>query len=598
VLIDAPPGGWEYSAHGIGPAANGSLIMLEPRTKRRLFLFVIAAASVGLVAYSAWLLWPVYQEHRAVQRLLKTVRFGDQQAVDAAVAELQEFRWKGADAITELVKLMSSKTGGVRWRATYAIGELGEAVTALDAGVMRDRAVPALVAALSDEQARIRAAYALGQIGPDAQAAVPELIKALGHEDQYFNGQAGHALARIGEPAIDPLLEAVSTGSGVGSLRAIDVLGEIGTGASERSIPALLVAFELGNPDVQKRAAAALSKCRRPAVPDLIRLLRANEGRSLIAQALADIGPDALDAIPTLLDKIVEAGERGDLVAATAVGNIGGTPALIKALDVEAVRPSVIQAISNRGPPASEVMPALLRILKTDKRSQVRNAATWYFMRLGPEASEAVQALIEMLREPVADRQSDVRHSVLQALMRIGPAAEAAVPEILKLITPDEPPHIEIMAAVALSAIDPDCPDLLPAMIAALKRDLSIHERVQAIRTLAQLGPRSAPAVPLLIAELEKGPTAPTRHAAVSALGKIGPAAAEAVPAIIQVLAEEDDPQSWTRIVAIEALGSIGPAAKAALPCLTELKKMPNATVQQAVKRAMQMIEADPGLEQ
>src|SRR5262245_38067549 len=142
--------------------------MLVPKIKPRLFLLFITAASVALVGYSGWLLWPVYQERRSVQELLQAVRSGNQEAVDRSVVSVKKFRGKGVDAIPELAKLLSDTNAGIRWRATYAIGELAEAATDLAPSFVRDAAVPALIAGLSDEDIRIRAAFALGQIGSEA----------------------------------------------------------------------------------------------------------------------------------------------------------------------------------------------------------------------------------------------------------------------------------------------------------------------------------------------------------------------------------------------------------------------------------------------
>jgi HEAT repeat protein len=565
--------------------------MVDARSKRRVFLLAIVTSTVAMVGFSGWLLWPVWKEHQAVQRLLHAVRMQDQDAVDSAVAEVQTFRWKGVDAITELLGLLTAKTGGVRWRATYSLGEMGEAATELDPALMRDRAVPALIAALSDEHVRIRAAYALGQIGPEARAAIPDLMKALEHEDQYFNGQAGHALARIGEPAVESLLEAAANGSNLRSLRSIDVLGEIGPTASRRSIPALAAAFRRGNADIKSRSAAALSNCGRPAVPQLIQLLREHAGAGTIATALGEIGPAAEEAIPSLLDSIAASGPYGDTTAAAAVGRIGGVLALVKALDQVDVRFSVLQALTGSGPAAMEAIPKLLLILKTDERPHVRNAVTWVFRNLGPDASDAVPALVDLLAEQPADG-NDIRYSAVAALERIGPAAEVAAPALVKLVESDGPDQLRFAATIALSSIDADHPALLKALIRIFKQPGESYHKYQAIQALEKLGPEAAPAVPLLIEELKGDRNSFSLATAIQALGAIGPDAADAVPALIELL-KPAEPPSYVQTCAVQALGAIGPRAKTALPQLMELAQGPNKARSQVIMREVRRIDPD-----
>jgi HEAT repeat protein len=60
-------------------------------------------------------------------------------------------------------------------------------------------AVPALIAALEDQDAEVRifAAEALGEIGPEAKEAVPTLIAALKDPDAHVPASATYALVRI-----------------------------------------------------------------------------------------------------------------------------------------------------------------------------------------------------------------------------------------------------------------------------------------------------------------------------------------------------------------------------------------------------------------
>ena len=138
-----------------------------------------------------------------------------------------------------------------------------------------ESAVPALIAALHDDNAQVRhmSAAALGRIG--AESAVPHLIGALSDEDRTVQIYAIGALRRI-----DKRLDLV--------------------------IPAFKAAFSDAHSEVRGRAARALGRFGARAsetVPSLIKLLLTdNDGtvRKRAATALGNIGPAAESAIPAL----------------------------------------------------------------------------------------------------------------------------------------------------------------------------------------------------------------------------------------------------------------------------------------------------------
>jgi len=64
---------------------------------------------------------------------------------------------------------------------------------------MGSRAVEPLIGALKDKsrERRAAAAYALGQIGPPARAAIPALVQTLKDDSPTVRRQAAYALSRI-----------------------------------------------------------------------------------------------------------------------------------------------------------------------------------------------------------------------------------------------------------------------------------------------------------------------------------------------------------------------------------------------------------------
>lgn len=180
-------------------------------------------------------------------------------------------------------RAVAAEDGWQTYRLVAALGGLGPA------------AVPVLAGFLDCDTGPVAgyAADALGKMGPAARAAAPNLLPRLGSADPDWRLAAADALWRIARhPGVVPVLAELLTTEpeppavpaaipGVyyppiglsgptqkrpwpGSVRAAELLGEIGPGAAA-ALPTLEAARE-GTPDVdfQKAVAAAVKKIRRP----------------------------------------------------------------------------------------------------------------------------------------------------------------------------------------------------------------------------------------------------------------------------------------------------------------------------------------------
>ena len=117
------------------------------------------------------------------------------------------FSERGPDAknVDQLIANLKVKYWPDRYRAAEALGTLGPAASS---------AVPALIDALSDQEALVRSAAAqtLGNIGAGAKAAVPDLIRALKDKQPLVRAAAAEALGKIeqgGSRALPSLLAAL-----------------------------------------------------------------------------------------------------------------------------------------------------------------------------------------------------------------------------------------------------------------------------------------------------------------------------------------------------------------------------------------------------
>jgi HEAT repeat protein len=176
--------------------------------------------------------------------------------------------------------------------------------------------VRALRENLKSDQVNVRvdAARSLGVIGPDAKAAVPELIRALRDSDREVEMAAVFTLGEIGPAAADavePLMQVVNDDEkdrGI-AIMAIDAIGRIGPAAG-RVVPVFTAMLKAPRHYAWTNVAMAL--CRigpegraeaSSTVPALIQMLATDKwgpNRRFAAEVLAEVGPAARPAIPAL----------------------------------------------------------------------------------------------------------------------------------------------------------------------------------------------------------------------------------------------------------------------------------------------------------
>lgn len=231
----------------------------------------------------------------------------------------------GPGALKVLVPLLSDSDRDVRWATLNALNPFGssarEAVPMVMAlakdddsvtrgvayrtlgkiGAGNSKVVEMLRWAVRNDKSWI-AIYALGELGPDAASAVPDLVVALksttGH---YPRGTIALSLGNIGpaaKDAVPALMQLWVDAEPYSRTQAIEAVSKIGPVA----IPALIAGLKDKNADIRSGAAWQLGEFHgkaASAVPELISLLRDEEAtvRMNTAQALAKIGtPEAMAA--------------------------------------------------------------------------------------------------------------------------------------------------------------------------------------------------------------------------------------------------------------------------------------------------------------
>ena len=389
-----------------------------------------------------------------------------------------------------------------------------------------------------DATIRLAATLALGEIGPAARDSVDGLTRALNDTDGRVRHAAADALGGIGVAAVAALRKAVEDGDD-SRLAAVTALGEIGPPANA-AIPELRVCLSDKTPSIRCFAAQALGEIGARAAPALgpLRMALGDEEsavRESAASALGQIGPAAKVAVPDLVRLVSdpalthlisdEPTPVGD-AAAKALTRIGervanGVGDLRKL--------SVPHAFWTLSPEVSAFPSEAEAMRDAAYRMDRRKIQMYLLRRVGPADVPEVRA---KLRDP--DRAwRDMAATVLGC---IGPDAKAASHDLETAVS-DQDEDVRFSAAWALGWVDPDPKTAVPCLRKVLG-DSGRHVRMAAADSLGRIGPVASSAVAELRKALDDKDS-DVRTAAVTALGRIGPAAKAAVPDLKAIISND-----------------------------------------------------------
>ncbi|HTI51602.1 MAG TPA: HEAT repeat domain-containing protein [Planctomycetaceae bacterium] len=402
------------------------------------------------------------------------------------------------------------------------------------------------------------------RLADKGEAAIPQLMGALGDDDSRVRRDAIFGLIRLGtanESVVAALRARLADDNPQVRGQAAIALGRTNRGSKES---AALVArlFRDPNPNVRNSAAIALMEMG-PAVtsvitalvddshPDIrlqaLRVLRHFRGFSadavtVLRRASTDSSPEIresailallMDWQATLEETVLWTRDRNPIISGDAVASL---PRF--GLEGAAALPSLI-AILESSPLPNELSHVLvtLRSLKLAARP-------------------AIPSLLRLLDSP-ADYDPV---EIFETLADIGLETPALVP-ILLLYLNDESPYVSGRAGELLSLVDPKQAGAQARLIAANLRTRNVKSIRVSLSALRGMGPPAVVALPELIDLLESG--YPALHEPVAlVLARLGPEAAPAVPAIDARLGDAKS-QSSLLIALIEAAAGIGSAATA-----------------------------------
>lgn len=295
--------------------------------------------------------------------------------------------------VKAIIHELGSKDSEVRFFATSSLGELARNWSG-DLPKQR-QIIESLELMLKDPAFNVRgcAAYGLAKCGPVAQGSVPALVAMLADPQEHSRSAAVRALAYIGGnsniivPAITPLLQSTQFLTRAFAAYALCRV----TGEMEPGLPVLaeLLSAEEHEWEDSPRSVAAgligrLGTPAETALPELQHALETSETDGRIAAALAiwKITGNPSNAIP-MMRSLLAKGNRGERIWITqslaefGPQAVGALPELLEALDDDdfVIRRNAVRALASIGPAAATALPKLQIRLKDPFPSIQKSAA-------------------------------------------------------------------------------------------------------------------------------------------------------------------------------------------------------------------------------
>jgi HEAT repeat protein len=229
------------------------------------------------------------------------------------------------------------------------------------------------------------------------------------------------------------------------------------------------------------------------------------------------------------------------------------------------VRQRAALILGRIGPDASDAMAALIESV-VDRDRDMRNGAIRALKQIDPNwvMSEVTQRAIPMLTEKLGSRLAGVQNTAKLVLSTIGPPA---VPDLIRALSNAEDDQHQALAAETLGRIGASAASAVSPLNQALSSE-HMHVRRLAAEALGRMGSASEPAVTNLLQMLADESLA-VRGVAAKALAQIESAIALAAPAVLQLLVHKSEA---IRQDAVDALAAMGPST---IPLIVDLLEAP-----------------------
>jgi HEAT repeat protein len=335
---------------------------------------------------------------------------------------------------------------------------------------------------------RASAAWGLGEMGPKAAAAVPDLLDRMEDPDPRVRNESARSLGRI-DPERPEVVAALLAGlrseaaTREGSLEALSRGGRASAAA---------VAPLLDDPDPRlARCAADILLSVGPPARGIVAsqgLPRTSERRVLRLRVLGGLSRDPAPWIERIAPFLEDPTEDARVEAVDAIGEFGpeggafAAGRLIPRLDDPSVRVArhAILALGRIGAPSAPAVDWLSRAAREGGDAD-RTAAVWALGEIGPAARRAVSTLVQALEDPYPP----VRSEAIAALGKLGREAAPATDALVRTAR-SGPEGDRLDALVALGRVGNDPEGIVPFLL-EVARSADREASVRAARSLLEI---------------------------------------------------------------------------------------------------------------
>ncbi|MCB9640330.1 MAG: HEAT repeat domain-containing protein [Myxococcales bacterium] len=334
-----------------------------------------------------------------------------------AVRALGHMSKRSPKAIPVLGRAVLDSEVDVRQEAAETLGKIGS---------KSSPAVPQLVKGLQQNRDwwKVRKAIieALGSIGSGAAEAIPSLVEMMQDKDDDVRKAALSAIRNIGPSAVQALSDALPASTWWAKAEILKMLNTFGVKA-KAALPALIALLSDNDEDVRRRAAIIIGKfgtegsSAAPALQKILFDQKAPQVLWIVAmESLMKIGPDgnavlrkALDSNDWWLPKAISEafGQSGADTALEAI------PTLEYALQHKRweVRWTVALVAGRMKAKAAPLIPALLKALR-DKETRVQVQAALSLGEMGKAAKSAITPLQSIRNAGGLERQAAIKKAL------------------------------------------------------------------------------------------------------------------------------------------------------------------------------------------
>lgn len=397
-------------------------------------------------------------------------------------------------------------------------------------------------------------------------ARISQLIEQLGSDDSVTQSEAFRGLREVKVQATPALLALLADPSASPERRGyvarvlsygqpsvieaipiyIDILKDRSQAPKLRNSAARSLMSTMMSTNTDRMLSSEPDTVARPdtatLLPVLVGLLEDSSEeiriRSNAAFALSEIGPDAVQALPTLLVTIRDSESGIRAASVSALGNIGiampeVVPLLIQALqdEDENVRDWATSALGKHESKSALIVKALRDALEDDASATIRQSSVMALTAIGPDTEGVVPALIFALH----DEHEWVRGEAASALGKANPATPEVISALVTALD-DQYAEVKTSAALALGSFGPQAREAIPALTRAIltdyRRSEAYYSEDTIVQALRDIGADMAAVVPSLEKALN-GTDKRTRRQAAFALAEIG---SEGLPALAKAL--------------------------------------------------------------